>query len=659
MKKLVVAMILLSVPVWNSPRFATAQSDGPKAVITTENAAQVQQLARLGRGQISTLAWSPDGKTLSVGGAVGVWSYAVTDWIAEPQLLHGNTGWIKSLLYSPDGQTLVFRDQDGPIRLWDAKTGEEKLVVEVPTDPGFGGDLFVAQSPDGQTLFTGGTGVSVGLWGVQTGEFRSNLKADFGWAVLSAAFSPDNRALVTGNRPGDVQIWDAESGELLSEIPYQGGGVYGTLDIESVAYHPSGTELAFGDGIGGVSLWHTTTNEIVSLEGHDCPYEYTLPTAPYTCWVNSLTFTPDGKFLASGAQDKMVKVWDVFSGAPVRLLSGHSAQVMSVVYSPDGTKLASLDRDNVVRVWDSATGETLAVLDDFSSAMVSLAYSPQGYLISGGSNGILVWDIPSGRITGRLASESPNRADIAVSHDGSRLAVGESGGTLRVWDTTTWQNRILHRGSYYCVQSVAFSPDDTTLAAGGCDLWDYVEGDARLWVWDLATGAETEIDLTSFRVDEVSSVVFSPNGDWLAAGEADYRSGRVRLWNTETWTSSRVLEGHTDAVQSVAFSPDGQRLASAGRDRTVRLWDVTTGELLSILEGHQETITRVVFNPAGTLLASSDLEGTIRLWNSENGQCLAVLRGHTSAVWDMTFSPDGTLLFSASSDGTIRLWGVP
>jgi WD40 repeat protein len=272
-----------------------------------------------------------------------------------------------------------------------------------------------------------------------------------------------------------------------------------------------------------------------------------------------------------------------------------------------------------------------------------------------------MWDLASGMMTGKRESESPNSGGIAVSHDGTRLAVGESGGTLRVWDTTTWQNRVLHRGAFNCIQSVVFSPDDTTLAAGGCDLWDYVEGDGRLWVWDLSTGSETEFDLWSFHIDEISSVAFSPNGDWLAAGEAVYspRGGRVRLWNTQTWMSSKVFEGHTGAVRSVAFSPDGQRLASAGEDRTIRLWDVTTGEMLLILEGHQETITRVVFNPAGTLLASSDLEGTIRLWNSENGQCLAVLRGHTSAVWDMTFSPDGTLLFSASSDGTIQLWGVP
>jgi hypothetical protein len=108
----------------------------------------------------------------------------------------------------------------------------------------------------------------------------------------------------------------------------------------------------------------------------------------------------------------------------------------------------------------------------------------------------------------------------------------------------------------------------------------------------------------------VLSVAFSPDGKYLASGSWDHT---VRLWEVESGTCLRVMEGHRDDVNSVAFSPDGKYLASGSDDKTVRLWEVESGECLFVFEGHKGEVTYVEFSADGEELISSDYQET-RFW---------------------------------------------
>ncbi|MDZ8241164.1 MAG: serine/threonine-protein kinase [Nostoc sp. ChiQUE01a] len=252
-------------------------------------------------------------------------------------------------------------------------------------------------------------------------------------------------------------------------------------------------------------------------------------------------------------------------------------------------------------------------------------------------------------LTKSLKGHSSDVNSVAFSPDGTTLGSASDDKTIKLWNVATKEQIRSLEGHSNWIWTIAFSPDSKTLASGSADT--------KIKVWNLETGKL--IRTLEGHGDGVTSVNFSPNGKTLASGSAS-KDTKIKLWNLETGKLIRTLEGHTNGVQSVVLSPDGKTLASGSWDKTIKLWNLETGKLIRTLEGNGGSILSVAFTPDGKTLASGSNDKTIKLWNLGTGKLMHTLKGHNDKINSVAFLPstvfNSIILVSGSSDRTIKLW---
>jgi WD40 repeat protein len=574
-------------------------------------------------GNLSGAALSADGKTLAVGynGGMMLWDMDGRQPRADMPLPIAQ-GHVSSVAFSPDGEMIAagyaVSGQRGGIVLW---MPDQKRPVNAPLPVAAGNTRCVAFSPNGKLLAVA-YGIAHApddllLWDVETQKWvtESPMTLSEG-EIKSLAFSPDSRTLTaghTGRHNGGALVWD------LSQRPAPKPDSLDVADgqVTSVAFSPDGKTLAVGyggNGKGGVVLWDRNRRASVTE----------TPLAIGEGYVTAVAFSPDGKTLASAFSDGIV-LWNVTR------MTVAAVEVTSVAFSPDGEVLASADSGGVV-LWSVARREPLAgpALSVPEGDVLSVTFSPDRQTLAAGyGGGAVIWNIPQRRRTAHkpLSVASGQLTSLALRPDGKVLAAGyldpaASGGVV-LWELngegSTLEPLPLPEGQ---VPSVAFSPDGKTLAAG------YTVGQKNgLFLWDRERKRSDNQPL-SVGWGDLTSVAFSPDGEILAAGYAE----GVVLWDVtrRTWLSDEPLTVKEGLVNSVAFSPDRKTLAATFRFKKssgVVLWDVARRERLvdEPLYVAGSDMSNVAFSPDGQLLAAGYKGpdgGEIVLWPVGLKACL-------------------------------------
>ncbi|MEH2178101.1 NB-ARC domain-containing protein [Nostoc sp.] len=574
-------------------------------------------------GPIFTVAFSPNGKFLVMGGPHSkVRVYQVADGL---QLLacQGHTGWVWSVTFNPQGTMIASGSEDKTVKLWDVSTGEC-----VKTLSGHSGTIrSVAFSIDGQTIASGSEDSTIRLWDVSTGHCLKALQSDSD-KVTSVAFSPQGTVLASGHNDSAVRLWNISSGQYLKTLPGH------TQGVNSVAFSADGEMLASGSFDSDVRLWNVVTGHCLRI----------LPGRGEE--VRSVAFSEDKKTLASGSFDS-ARLWNVATGRCVKILQGHSGRVWSVAFSEDKKTLASGSENFEVRLWDVGTGHCLRTWQGYSNRVLSVAFSPTGDILASSSEDrtAKLWDTSTGLCLKTLRGHSHRVMSVTFSPRGTVVASGSEDQTVKLWDVNTSLCLKTLRGHSHCVTSVTFSLDGQILASGS--------EDSTVKLWDIITGRciQTLQEPTS---SPIWSVAFNPNGQTLASGSPD---NAVRLWDVSTGQCQETLWGHTSWVRSVAFSRDGRLLASGSHDKTVKLWDVSTGQCVDTLHGHSSFVCSVTFLDNRTL-ASGSGDKTVKLWDVSSGREIRTLSSLGALVWSIAFSSQGRKLVSASENGIIEQWDI-
>jgi WD40 repeat protein/energy-coupling factor transporter ATP-binding protein EcfA2 len=510
---------------------------------------------------VGSFSFSADGKTL----ASGSWDKTIKFWNvetgAEICTLSGHTNEVTSVSFSGDGKTLVSSSWDKTIKFWNVETGRE-----IHTLTGYTNDVNsyngISFSADGKTLASGGGDKIIKLWNVETGAEICTLSGHTN-EVTSVSFSGDGKTLASGSWDKTIKLWNVETG---AEIRTLSGH---THTVTSVSFSADGKTLASGSLDKTIKLWNVETGaEIRTLSRHIYSSGYRV------------NLSADGKTLAScNHDDEKIKLWNVETGAEIRTLSEHTSGVMSVSFSADGKTLASGSLDETIKLWNVETGAEIRTLSGHTSGVMSVSFSADGKTLASGSTDktIKLWNVETGAeirvLSGHrrirvLSGHISSVTSVSFSADGKTLASGSLDKTIKLWNIETGAEIRTLFGHRSHVYSVSFSADGKTLASGSLD--------ETIKLWNVETRAE--IRTLSGHTSSVYSVSFSADGKTLASGSHD---NTIKLWNVETGAEIRTISGHTSGVFSVSFSGDGKTLASGSTDNTIKLWDVDLDSLMA------------------------------------------------------------------------------
>ena len=649
--------------------------------------------ARLGKGAIRQIRYSPDGTQLAVGSSIGIWIYNAHTG-KELNLLTGHIKGPELIAYSPDGQTLasggavwpelITYSADGSLYagtvcLWDPNTGEHKVTFGEHEER----VTCVEFSPDGNILASGsvdkrGHG-TIRLWDVVTGKPKTTLKGHTGGHKLMV-FSPDGETLASADNGGlfggpmenveMIRLWNIETGQykITLENP--------AFLANSIAFSPDGDTIAIGGwdrglSTGTVRLWDAATGE----------HKETLIEED-TNSVFTVAYSPDGASLVSGSKDGTILLWDTATYQLKAELTGYSD---AIAFSPDSSTLAIAGQDRKIRLWDAVSGEHKSTLTEHTDEVYSLVFNPDGGTFAGigGDSTIRLWDAVTGEHLQTITGHTRSVSSISFSPDGSRLATGsghDKAGDkiIRIWNVRSGclQNtfkvplgRWIKDDHKTFADAVSYSPDGKTLASASEDgtirLWDVESEKPRTTTFEDRRGVQTSEPLREYSIDGFV-LAYSPDGKTLATSSRDdlAKDTTVQLWDAATCKHKATLTtGHRETIWSIAFSSDNRTIAG-GDNGTIYLWDTTSEEIKTTLTGHSERfVTSVAFSPDGRILASGAstggefVTGEVCLWDVARGECQASLDNGFNGVHSVIFSPDGSALAVGATKG-VTLWDV-
>jgi WD40 repeat protein len=554
--------------------------------------------------------------------------------------LQGPGGAVSAVAYIPDGRKIATGSQDGTVRIWDAGTRAELLVLA-----GHASKVrSLSFSPDGASLLSASEDGTARVWNVVDGKQRLLVTTSFNRPCYGAAFAPSGDRFATLASNDDVMVWHSATGQKLQSwapkaptAPLMTHGLKAAKG-STIAYSGDGRLIVVGSDFPQTAILKVTKSNLRLLR--------TLQGLGEGC-VHSAAFSADGTRVATGSGDGSVFVWQVSDGQCIEEMPKRNGPIFSVKFSPRGDRIVTAGADGRACIWDTQTRTLIGELGGHTFWIRDVAFSPDAKaIVTASEDGTArIWDAT--RTNGRTTiAEAAPLCSALFSRDGRRVVTAASDGAVRIWDAVTGEGVLtLASPRGYKTNFARFSPDGSRVLSVGDDqmayMWDARDG--RL-LFDMM-GHDAPVLFGAFSRDG-SLLATSSQGEW----------GTVRLWDAETGGHMNTFCNPDDgSVRSVEFSPDGSRLVAAAGKTTARVWDIATGKEVLTLKGHNTIVQHAQFSPDGTRIATGSLDQTVRIWDVRDGRELLGRGGFAEGVHAVAFSPDGMRLATVTEGGTAQI----
>lgn len=397
--------------------------------------------------------------------------------------------------------------------------------------------------------------------------------------------------------------------------------------VTRVSFSPDGKILASASMDNKIKVWGVDGTLLHTLQGHNSI-------------VMDVNFSPDGKIIASASLDGTIKLWQS-DGILLHTIRGEEERFHSVSFSPDGKVIAgTTSSTNLIKLWRT-NGDLLGTLKGHENPVIDSSFSPDGQtLISADYNGLIKFWRLDGTLLKTLQGHNDAIYRVSFSPNGQNIASASKDGTIKIWQSDGTFRRAFegHRNQ---VNSIDFSPDSKTLASAS--------NDTTVKIWDIESGS-LKSTLAAHN-DFVWDITFSKNGNSLASASADRT---IKIWKLDdTWF--KMLKGHTKGVKSISFSSDNQLVASASHDKTIRVWRRDGSSQLKIPITPDGEIASISFSPDDEMIVSANYQNAIKFWKHD-GTLIKTVEGPKKGINNLSFSPDGKLMASANQDKTVTVW---
>lgn len=556
----------------------------------------VQATLRGHQGDISALAFSPDGRLLASGAqdenAIRIWEVATR---REVRRLNGHTGWIRSLAFAPDGRLLASGSTDQTIILWDVSSGQPLRTLEGHTD------------------------------------FLGNI-----------AFSPDGSRLASASRDGTVRLWDVASGAPIAGFAYtapRNPETDAPYWLTGIAFSPDGSQIAVGATSGSVYLLDATDGRLQrELRGHDS-------------WVviRGVGYSPDGKLLASASLDGTVHLWNPASGADRGVLQQRGLRLLGLSWNADGTRLATTsDMGGNLTVWDVERQAVAQMAILGQGSVVALSYSDTGALLGAGSvNGSIQVHVLNEERAVELSGSAATNQHLQFLSDTELIVINDAGNVAIINLAEAAQPRLLQGLDGFAL-SVAVSPDRRRIAVGN------ERGEIVLWDGRTLERTRTLRGLGG----PVYALAFSRDGNALVAVSNDpAERPHIIVWDVQSGARRSTFSGHTAPVTAITFIGGQDLVASASTDGTLKVWRAANGDEVRSQQvvSEQGWYLSIASMPDGSVLVTGALSGEVEFWNAATGERLSGLDLEGGAILALACRPDGKQVAAATRDRGVFL----